>query len=99
MTDHYGSGTWQVLAGKESEFIARWTEFLEWAKSTQGELISAVLLRDRETPGHFVSMAEWKSEEARAAWKQSPEFAQRFGACRALCSEMNGSDYDKVVAI
>ena len=35
----------------------------------------------------------------REAWKQTPEFAERFRACAALCEKAKGSDYDRVVTI
>ncbi len=29
MADQYASGNWHVKAGKEKEFVERWTEFLQ----------------------------------------------------------------------
>src|SRR5438309_8094729 len=53
----YASGTWIVTKGREEEFVRRWTEFLQWTRSTFGELGTAQLIRDEETAGHFVSFA------------------------------------------
>jgi heme-degrading monooxygenase HmoA len=97
--DHYASGTWQVTPGCEEQFVQRWTEFLTWSRGTFPALIQAHLLRDKATPRHFVSFAEWTNPEDRTAWKESPGFEARFMACRALCEAMSGSDYDHVVVI
>ena len=99
MTEHYGSGTWYVKAGHEEEFVQRWTEFITWSRSTHPAMLSASLLHDRALPGHYVSFAEWSDPAARASWKQTPEFADRFRACAALCEKAKGADYDRVVTI
>ena len=54
---------------------------------------------ERSLPGHYVSFAEWSDPAAREAWKQTPEFAERFGACAALCTTAKGSDFDLVVTV
>jgi len=46
-----------------------------------------------------VSFAEWTDEASRNAWKQSPEFAARISACRALCDEFHGSDYHRATSV
>jgi quinol monooxygenase YgiN len=99
MAEHYASGTWQVRAGHEDEFVERWTEFLQWTRKDHPAMLAATLLRDRGAPGHFVSFAEWADEQSRAEWKQSPDFAVHFGACRALCEQMTGSDYDRATSV
>lgn len=99
MAEHYASGTWHVMEGRTEEFVQRWTEFLQWTRKDHPAMLSATLLRDRGVPGHFVSFAEWTDEQARAQWKQDPEFATHFGACRELCEHMTGSDYDRAVTV
>jgi quinol monooxygenase YgiN len=89
----YASGTWIATKGREEEFVRRWTEFLQWTRSTFGELGAAQLIRDEETPGHFVSFATWKSIKALRDWRSRPEFAEHLSACRALCDEFRGSSY------
>lgn len=95
----YASGTWVVSAGREEEFMQRWTEFLGWTRSAFPEFGSAQLVRDDDEPRHFVSFATWDSVEALREWRSQPEFATRFGACRALCDEMRGSSYKVVASI
>lgn len=99
MAEHYASGTWQVKPGLEQEFVQRWTEFLQWTRKDHPAMLVATLLRDQAAPGHFVSFAEWTDEQSRDAWKQSLEFGARFAACRALCQDMTGSDYDRAVSV
>jgi heme-degrading monooxygenase HmoA len=93
------SGDWQVRRGSEDEFIARWTEFLEWTKASAPGFLGARLIRDTEQPTHFVSFAEWESGAARQSWRRLPEFASKMGACRALCEDMKGGDYDVAVVV
>lgn len=99
MAENYASGTWQVKAGREPEFVQRWTEFLQWTRKDHPAMLVATLLRDRTVPGHYVSFAEWTDVQSRDAWKQSPEFAARIAACRALCEDMTGSDYDRAATV
>ena len=99
MIDDFASGTWHVTPGREQEFVERWTEFVSWSKTEYPAMTIARLLRDRGVPGHYVSLTEWSETAARDAWKQSPGFQQRFAACVALCDEMSGADYDRVVTV
>lgn len=99
MGDAFASGNWHVKDGKEDEFIDRWHEFLGWTQETHPALIAASLIRDLSDPGHFLSYAEWSDEDARRSWKETEGFAERFGACRALCDDFYGSDYVRAVAI
>src|SRR6266568_8149200 len=38
----------------------------------------------------FISVAEWEDEDSRAAWKQTPEFAEKQMVCSALCDDFYG---------
>lgn len=93
MITEYASGNWLVKSGSEDDFIARWTELLEWTRSNGPGLHSMQLIRDREDDRHFVSFASWESLEALERWRSHPEFAVRLSACRALCEEFRGSNY------
>jgi heme-degrading monooxygenase HmoA len=99
MTDHYASGNWNVKAGQEKEFVQKWTEFVTWSRSTQPAMLEASLLHDLTAPGHYVSMSGWTDAAARAHWRESPEFVERFGACVALCEDATGSEYDRVLTV
>ena len=93
------SGDWRVRRGSEDEFITRWTEFLEWTKANAPGFVAARLIQDTEERTHFVSFAEWESGAARQAWRGLPEFSAKLGACRTLCDDMRGADYDLAAAV
>ena len=97
--EHYASGSWLVAAGNEDEFLARWRAFLEWTRDSMPGFRTARLIRDTDNPRHYISLAHWDSAEQRAAWKASPGFREKMGACRALCDDMSGSDYTEAVHI
>jgi heme-degrading monooxygenase HmoA len=99
MADHYASGNWHVQEGQEDEFVERWTEFLPWTRKDHPALESARLIRDAGDSRHFISFALWPDADARATWKASPEFAQKMEACRQLCDDFYGGDYEVAVVI
>jgi heme-degrading monooxygenase HmoA len=99
MAEHYASGNWHVKAGNEDDFVARWTEFLRWTREAHPGLADANLIRDRKDGLHFVSFVDWQDPAARDAWKQSAGFMERFTACRELCEDFYGGDYDRVVSV
>lgn len=99
MAEHYASATWFVRAGEADTFVERWDEFLTWTREEHPGLDTASLLRSVKEPNRFVSLAQWRSGEARDLWKQSDGFIKRFGACRELCDDFIGDDYDRVTTI
>jgi len=90
---HFASGNWIVTSGSQEQFIARWTEFLEWTRASAPGLLSGQLIQDSEDPSHFISFASWESQEAMQTWRSMPDFATRLSACRALCDDFRGSTY------
>ena len=95
----YASGNWVVQRGQETEFVNRWTAFLEWSRAAVRGLSSAQLIQDSEEPRHFVSFASWESSEAMSAWRSMPEFATKLGACRELCDDFRGSSYTVAASV
>ena len=93
MHDQYASGNWMVTQRREDEFVKRWTEFLEWTRASFPALRAAQLIRDEDDSRHFISWAGWESADAMQAWRSRPEFADKLGACRALCDDFRGSSY------
>ncbi len=93
------SGDWKVRPGAEEEFVARWTDFLEWTRASAPGFLGARLIRNTTDPCHFVSFAEWESPSARQAWRELPEFSAKLNACKGLCEDMRGVNYDLAVAI
>lgn len=91
---HWSSGSWQVREGKADEFVERWREFLTWTKEANKGLLGARLIRNLSSPSTFVSFAAWEDLDSMRAWQGSPEFAERFSACRELCDDMQSGGYE-----
>ena len=92
-TGAYTSGDWQVRAGSEEAFVARWREFLEYARASAPGFVAGRLYRDVNDARHFVSLGVWESLAAQAAWRGMPDFAAKLGACQALCETDRNSMY------
>jgi heme-degrading monooxygenase HmoA len=99
MSEEFASGNWCVNAGREEEFVARWTEFLEWTRSCAPGLGMARLIRDAEDPRHFISFASWESPEEMSRWRSLPGFLAKLKACRDLCEDFRGSSYTVAAAV
>jgi heme-degrading monooxygenase HmoA len=97
--ESYASGNWRVKEGNEEEFISRWVDFLEWTRDNAEGFGGATLIRDQEDPRNFVSFAPWADAAAQDAWRELPEFPQKFGACRELCEEARGATYGRVASV
>lgn len=87
------SGSWLVEAGKEERFIALWTRFTSWSLENAPGARSFTLIKDESDERHFLSFGVWDDHESVIAWRQRPEFAERFGECRAQCEDFKAGDY------
>lgn len=92
-TGAYTSGDWWVRSGSEEAFVARWREFLEYARASAPGFVAGRLYRDVNDARHFVSLGVWESLAAQAAWRGMPEFTAKLGACQALCETDRNSMY------
>jgi heme-degrading monooxygenase HmoA len=99
VTDTYASGNWTVMEGREVEFVARWTEWLEWTRDSITGLMRATLLRDDQNPRHFVSIGEWSDAASRATWQADPGFAERLGAVQALCDDATTANFERAASV
>jgi heme-degrading monooxygenase HmoA len=95
----YTSGNWIVKEGSEKEFIARWTDFTQWALANAPGAESFVLIREVADPRRFVSFGAWEDAETVKAWRERPEFQQGLAACRALCEDFRPSDSTLAAAV
>ena len=98
-TEHCASGNWLVKPGSEDAFIDRWREWLSTSSSGVEGFVSARLLRSPEEPRRFVSISEWSDAGARDVWKERAGFIEGFTACRDLCEEFQGGDFNRVVDV
>jgi len=76
----YTSGVWIVKEGRDHEFERRWQQ---GANGTSLEYpdVKFMLLRDRENPRRFVSLAEgWRNAEQIEAARSSPAFQDSMAA-------------------
>lgn len=94
----YTSGDWTVKAGREEEFVARWTEFIDAALTNAAGAGRFVLLRDNHNPRHFVSTGSWADQASIDRWRTSPGFGELFGRVRELCEHDSNSNYSVAAA-
>jgi len=94
----WASGNWLVKEGSEEEFVARWKEWLGWTSQTMAGFRSATLIRADEDPRRFVSFSDWDNEASRAAWLNSDDSKQKFGAAKDLCDEFMGGNFERAAS-
>ncbi|MEV6211174.1 antibiotic biosynthesis monooxygenase family protein [Kitasatospora sp. NPDC051914] len=97
--EHWSSAYWEVSEGRAEEFVERWQEFLTWTKAEAEGFFGARLIRSLGDPYHFVSFAAWRDVDAMRSWQSRPEFAERFGACHALCKNVRSGGFELAVSI
>ena len=95
----YTSGDWYAKPGKESEFVEVWREMAEWTGAEFDMDGWAKLLRDKEDPTYFRSVAEWADEKVVEQWRTSDGFKQRMAKARELLTDMRIHAMDAVVEV
>lgn len=81
MDTPYTHTTWQVKVGRESEFVQRWSEWVDWSRE-QGLTAPALLLRDAESPQTFVSFGPWENMSAVRSWRALPGYQEQVARLR-----------------
>ena len=89
----YASGNWLVQAGREDDFVERWTTFTQWSLDNAPGTESFTLLRDTAQPRRFLSIGTFESQEAVTQWRERPEFTELRDACREVCELFEPHDY------
>ena len=79
----YTHGTWHVKAGHEDEFVAAWTEFVDWTQTFLPHA-GATLMQDRDDPSRFVSFGPWRSVDEVQLWRAETGFQERLAQLREL---------------
>jgi len=85
----YTSGDWHVNPGREKEFVDLWREMAEWSGREFDSGGWAKLLRDRENPTYFRSVAKWADEQTIERWRTSEGFKERLAKVRELVDDVH----------
>ena len=93
----YSVSIWTVRPGREDEFVERWRELAAiTARTMVGRKEQSRLLRDRDQPNRFISMAEWDSAGVLRAWRAGPEFRLALDRMREVLDEFSPMTLDDV---
>lgn len=91
----YSVTVWVVKPGHEDDFVRAWREL---AEHTQRHMVGRKepthLLRDRDQPNRFITMAPWDSAATLRAWRAGPEFSQRVAEMRTFLEEFTPMTLD-----
>ena len=83
----YTSGVWTVKKGREDEFERRWQEAAN-GSSLEFPEVKFMLLRDREDPRRFMSIAEgWRNAEQIEAARSTPAYQDAMAAIWRVLDE------------
>jgi heme-degrading monooxygenase HmoA len=88
---------WVVKPGREDDFIRSWRELAAFtAREMVGHKQPTTLLRDRDQPNRFVSLAPWDSAATLRAWRAGPGFGERVGRMREFLDDFDAMTLDDV---
>ena len=82
----YTHTTWHVRDGEESEFVQRWSDWVDWSRG-QGLVAPALLLRDVDSPKTFISFGPWESVHAVRNWRALPGYQEQVGRLRDVIDD------------
>jgi heme-degrading monooxygenase HmoA len=99
MSELYTSGRWTVVPGREEDFVKAWKELAEWTSEEIPGSSWATLLQHREERNVFLSFGPWESEEAIAAWRESPGFKDRVSRIRGVLEGFEPGVFDLRVRV
>lgn len=95
----YTCGVWTVKKGREDEFERRWQEAAN-GSSLEFPDVKFMLLRDREDPRRFVSLAEgWRNAEQIDAARSSPAYQDAMAAIWRVLDEGELSTLELVAEV
>jgi quinol monooxygenase YgiN len=95
----YTSGVWTVKKGREDEFERRWQEAAN-GSSLEFPEVKFMLLRDREDPRRFMSIAEgWRNAEQIEAARSTPAYQDAMAAIWRVLDEGQLSTLELVAEV
>src|SRR6266536_2825274 len=83
MEKPYSHTVWRVKDGMQDEFVARWSEWVEWSRRN-GFAASAMLIRDSDDPTRFGSFGPWETVDAVRSWRSLSGYQERVGRLQEL---------------
>jgi len=94
----WGTVEWHVKPGLEDAFVDAWAELV---LSSRGAFPGrrALLLRDRENPGTFLSMGAWPDDSQIEAWREQPGMVDQFDRLLGLAERRDRRDFDQVIDV
>ena len=95
MGDTYTHTTWRVKPGLEAEFTTRWLDWVEWSR-LEGLGAHALLLRDVDNPGTFISVGPWESIDAVRNWRSLTGYQERVARLREVVGSFEPRTLDLV---
>jgi heme-degrading monooxygenase HmoA len=88
---------WLVKPGREEEFVRAWRELAEFTERQMvGHKQPTTLLRDRDQPNRFITMAPWDSAATLRAWRSGPGFGERVHKMREYLEELSPMTLDDI---
>lgn len=90
--------TWQARPGEEEQLVAAWEQLASRTKQAFPHA-SAVLLRDHQAPGLFISFGPWDSTEQVQRWRESAAFRDGLTAMRPHLAAFEPHTMDEVVVV
>ncbi len=95
----YTSGVWKARAGSEADFVRAWQAGVD-RMSPDLAGITFRLLRDRDNPTRFVSVAgPWRNQEQWEAVRSSDQFRESLESSSDVLESYEVHAYDLVVEV
>lgn len=81
--------SWLVHPGRENEFIASWTDLMQWTlQEVPGKARGVPLYRDFQQSNRFFCPMVWGSMQAIETWRASQGYQNRIKQIEQLCAEL-----------